>query len=328
MARFSQQFLAQTASPTFGRGLFDLAQNIGGLGAMRAQNEAARQKQQMLASLNPQQLAAYELQQAAASGDAKAVASAQDKLTGLQASSIASSVAQEDSPKVLRAAAARIRSIPNASESAIRRAEELETRAAAAAERMLELQPITVEATRKNAAAELSKITNERERRSFLAEQVEQPELKRQILQGNKDVINRVERSLVDTELETDKETPRDYSLTKQEISVYQDLMEDKDIKNILTLSDTTEILGFDVPISKEADVNQNVLFDEAERIRTADPDITKKEALIQALNKQVASQTKPNWYSSLDAETKTKVDQARLNGYSDEEIKAAINAG
>lgn len=47
MAKFSQQFLAQTASPTFGRGLFDLAQNIGGLGAMRSQNEAAeRQKQQ------------------------------------------------------------------------------------------------------------------------------------------------------------------------------------------------------------------------------------------------------------------------------------------
>lgn len=44
MARFSQQFLAQTASPTFGRGLFDLAQNIGGLGAMRSQNEAAQQR--------------------------------------------------------------------------------------------------------------------------------------------------------------------------------------------------------------------------------------------------------------------------------------------
>lgn len=69
MARFSQQFLAQTASPTFGRGLFDLAQNIGGLGAMRAQNEAAQQRadeknaamrlvNEALASNDPEQLLA------------------------------------------------------------------------------------------------------------------------------------------------------------------------------------------------------------------------------------------------------------------------------
>lgn len=124
-----------------------------------------------------------------------------------------------------------------------------------------------------------------------------------------------------------EKAKPKDYGVTKQEEDTYKALMDDADVEKAMVLKEG----GWsDFFMDEEVDVDQDILFDEAERLRAADTTLSKKEALIKAINSfrpEQAQETKqePNWYNELSDEDKAKVDELRAYGTSDEEIRKAL---
>ena len=64
MARFGQQFLQQMANPSFGKGLFTAAQQLGAAPGRKREEEEKKERLEMLRSLSPLKRAEYALQTA------------------------------------------------------------------------------------------------------------------------------------------------------------------------------------------------------------------------------------------------------------------------
>jgi len=136
----------------------------------------------------------------------------------------------------------------------------------------------------------------------------------------------------VSTEKQVEPKDPRDYSLTEREEILYAEIFKDNK-EEFESLIETVEKEPlFTIPyIEKEIgggeeaivdiDESTRTLFDNAERIRTNNPRLTKKQALRQAI-KDLNSEA---IYSRLPEESQNKVNQLRSRGVSEELILEAM---
>lgn len=95
----------------------------------------------------------------------------------------------------------------------------------------------------------------------------------------SRDAISRAYKFLEDYGTEDKPEKPKDYGLTKAEEKVYKDLLkENKEELRQLLPTKPGRLWGTNI-----IDYQQRVVFDEAERIRTNNPSLSKLQALTQA---------------------------------------------
>jgi hypothetical protein len=127
-------------------------------------------------------------------------------------------------------------------------------------------------------------------------------------------------------------ETLKDYSLTEREETIYMEIFKDNK-EEFKSLIETVEeeplftIPFLDVPVGggKDAvvdlDDSTKTLFDNAERIRTNNPEMTKRQSLKQAIEELNSEAI----YKRLPEEAQSKVNQLRARGVSEQAILEAM---
>ena len=97
----------------------------------------------------------------------------------------------------------------------------------------------------------------------------------------SRDAISRAYTFLNEYEKEDKPEKPKDYGLTKAEEKVYNDLLNEnkKELRQLLP-TEPGRLWGTNI-----IDYQKRVVFDEAERIRTNNPSLSKLQALTQAFS-------------------------------------------
>lgn len=279
MAKFSQAFLQGLLQPSYQEGLFTAARGIG----MRPQMQALQQQQQ------------------------------QEKMSIDQAIAMGNKGIQENDPVALARAAQMLRQAGQTTESirfaqAAAKAKEFQdrrsaeqTRAAGIVSRLKQLEQPEVAALVEDNILTPSKgadiifglVSKERKNKippemsKKLAELAQTDTDAQMVLEDitendSRDAISRAYKFLEDYGKEDKPEKPKDYSLTKAEEKVYKDLLKEnkEELKQLLP-TEPGRLWGTNI-----IDYQQRVVFDEAERIRTNNPSLSKLQALTQAFSK------------------------------------------
>lgn len=277
MAKFSQAFLQGLLQPSYQQGLFTASQQAAQLPAQLQQQKQVQQQKMTI-------------DQAIASGN-----------KGIQ----------ENDPVALSRAAQMLRQAGKINESirfaqAAAKAKEFQdkrsaeqTRSAGIVSRLQQLEQPEVAALVQDNILTPSKgadiifglVSKERKNKippemsKRLGELAQTDENAKMVLEDitendSRDAISRAYTFLNDYEKEGEPEKPKDYSLTKAEEKVYNDLL--KENKNELKKLLPTEPGFFG---TKAIGYQQRVVFDEAERIRTSNPSLSKLQALTQAFS-------------------------------------------
>ncbi len=278
MAKFSQAFLQGLLQPSYQEGLFTAARGIGQAPQMRA----LQQQQQ------------------------------QEKMSIDQAIAMGNKGIQENDPVALARAAQMLRQAGKTTESirfaqAAAKAKEFQdkrsaeqTRSAGIVSRLQQLEQFEVAALVQDNILTPSKgadiifglVSKERKNKippemsKRLGKLAQTDENAKMVLEDitendSRDAISRAYTFLNDYEKEGEPETPKDYSLTKAEEKVYKDLLKEnkEELKQLLP-TEPGRLWG-----TNTIDYQQRVVFDEAERIRTSNPSLSKLQALTQAFS-------------------------------------------
>lgn len=326
MARFSQQMLAGLLNPSYQKELTQVGRAVGGTPGMLAARREKEERAKVLQSMGPVDLARMAEQEALKTGDPSAILKSQQATRGVVQRRTEDSLAKLDleRQKALN-------------EGNTTKAEQIES---------------TMERIATSAGLDASKITGRTSRESALLrtqreQNIEQayykldPENRQKFVDAMTDagfgkLITQLETErlkLEDAEKQRDKEKPlKDYSLTKAEENVYADLFEKNKEEFEALIPELEEkplftVPFFDIPVGggkeRVADLDEQtkILFDTAERIRTNNPDLTKKQALKQAI--QEFSDEKV--YEKLSEEHQATVDKLRASGVSEERIREAM---
>ena len=288
MAKFSQTFLQSMLQPSYQEGLFTAARGIG-------------QAPQMRALQQQQQAEKVSLDQAIAMGN-----------KGIQ----------ENDPVALARAAQMLRQAGQTTESiryaqAAAKAKEFQdkraaeqSRSAGIVSRLQQLEQPEIAALVEDNILTPSKgadiifglVSKERKNKippemsKKLGELAQTDESAKMVLEDitendSRDAISRAYTFLNEYEKEDKPEEPKDYSLTKAEEKVYKDLLKEnkEELKQLLP-TEPGRLWG-----TTTIDYQQRVVFDEAERIRTSNPSLSKLQALTQAFSEYGRSeQTAP----------------------------------
>jgi len=277
MAKFSQTFLQSMLQPSYQEGLFTAARGIGAAPQMRALQQQ-------------QQAEKVSLDQAIAMGN-----------KGIQ----------ENDPVALARAAQMLRQAGQTTESiryaqAAAKAKEFQdkraaeqSRSAGIVSRLQQLEQPEIAALVEDNILTPSKgadiifglVSKERKNKippemsKKLGELAQTDESAKMVLEDitendSRDAISRAYTFLNEYEKEDKPEEPKDYSLTKAEEKVYRDLLEEnkEELKQLLPTEPGwwgTSTIGY----------QKRVVFDEAERIRTSNPSLSKLRALRQAFS-------------------------------------------
>jgi hypothetical protein len=278
MAKFSQAFLQGLLQPSYQQGLFTAAQQAAQLPAQLQQQNKMQQQ----------------------------------KMTIDQAIALGNKGIQENDPVSLAKAAQMLRQAGQTSESirfaqAAAKAKEFQdkrsaeqTRAAGIVSRLQQLEQPEVAALVKDNILTPSKgadiifglVSKERKNKippemsKKLGELAQTDTDAQMVLEDitendSRDAISRAYTFLNEYGKEDKPEEPKDYSLTKAEEKVYKDLLKEnkEELKQLLP-TEPGRLWG-----TNTIDYQQRVVFDEAERIRTSNPSLSKLQALTQAFS-------------------------------------------
>ena len=294
MARFSQAFLHGLLQPTYQQGLFEAARNLGQApGVMRMEQE--------------RQLRQTEIQQL------------------LQAN--------RNNPAELRKLAQQYSIQGNENI-----AKAFTTAATAAENRQEQMSRLT--AGQYEIQAEINKKRAEQAKRQT-EQSVEDRAVQVAAERGDTQAASNIRRGVlkpadyleeVRTEKPEEPEEPRDYSLTEREEILYTEIFRDnrEELESLIEKVEKEPL--FTIPVIEkeigggteaivDIDESTRTLFDNAERIRTNNPRLTKKQALRQAI-KELNSES---IYSRLPEESQNKVNELRSRGVSEESILEAM---
>jgi len=279
MAKFSQTFLQGLLQPSYQEGLFTAARGIG----MRPQMQALQQQQQ------------------------------QEKMSIDQAIAMGNKGIQENDPVALARAAQMLRQAGQTTESirfaqAAAKAKEFQdkrvanqTRAAGIVSRLQQLEQPEVAALVEDNILTPSKgadiifglVSKERKNKippemsKRLGELAQTDENAKMVLEDitendSRDAISRAYTFLNEYEKEDKPEKPKDYSLTDAEEKTYKLIRQEN--KEALEGLLPKESKGYKLWLGTgPIGVEERILYDEAERIRTSNPSLSKLQALTQA---------------------------------------------
>ena len=294
MARFSQAFLQGLLQPSYQQGLFEAARGVGQTpGLMRMEQQ--------------RQLRQAEIQQL------------------LQAN--------RNNPAELRKLAQQYSSQGNENI-----AKAFTTAATAAENRQEQMSRLT--AGQYEIQAEINRKKSEQARRQT-EQSVEDRAVQVAAERGDTQAASNIRRGVlkpadyleeVRTEKPEEPETPKDYSLTEREEILYNEILKDNkeefeslietvEKEPLFTIPFTEKKIGGGEKAIVDIDESTRTLFDNAERIRTNDPRLTRKQALRQAVEELNSEAI----YSRLPEESQNKVNELRSRGVSEELILEAM---
>jgi hypothetical protein len=294
MARFSQAFLQGLLQPTYQQGLFEAARGVGQLPAVV---ESERQRQQI-------QTQAQQLLQ-------------QNRNNPTELRRLAQQYSTQGNENIAKA---------------------FETAATAATTRQEQMSRLT--AGQYEIQAEINRKRAEQARRQT-EQSVEDRAVQVAAERGDTQAASNIRRGVlkpddyleeVRTEKPEEPETPKDYSLTEREEILYNEILQDNreefqslietvEKEPLLTIPYFGKEIGGGEEAIVEIDESTRTLFDNAERIRTNNPSLTKKQALRQAVTELNSEAI----YSRLPEESQNKVNQLRSRGVSEELILEAM---